>query len=1078
MKNYLQKTLFLVLTVFLTGFSGLVKAQWNTNTSVNETISGLSVGDMQSASTSDGKLWVAFYHDVAGSYEMRAQLFDAEGNKLLGVDGLLVSNQPSGTATYVFNVCVDASNNLIIACQDQRIADMQAVVYKISQSGTQLWGANGIVLGGGLAPNPAVLTNGEVVVVWNESISNTLKIQKITTSGTLGWATPVTVLVGSTTTTRGQIAANLNNKFTMVYQKNAGGISTNLYAQQYDNTGAALYAPLQIGNQTTAGYRYYSIASEGDTTYFGYYSSVGFRFNSFLQRINPGGSIPWGMNGSNFNTSVGGSDNYQGETRIKIQPGSNYVWSVCTFSDINQTIYGVYIQKFLKTTGARQFTDQGKVVYPISANRDTQAGELSLINDTPMFMSYTGTYKIFATRLDASGNFAWPHTRTEISSTTYGAGSPKGRFGFEAISTSRCAGIWTENRGAAELGYAQGISAGGLLGVDVATQGSVPATITTGGGTLQMTAVVYPAVANQAVTWSIVPGTGIALISASGLVTAITDGTAWAKATAVQDVTVKDSLLITMSGQVPVAPSVVTLPASGITLNSAALNGTVNANNFSSSATFQWGLTVAYGNTATATPSTITGNTSIPVAATISGLASGTTYHFRCVGNNAAGTTNGLDLTFTTQCVLAGSIGVISGPNSVCATSTGNVYSVPVFAGATSYIWTVPAGATITAGNNTRSITVTYAGNAQSGNFTVYATDGTCISTVTPPFAVTVSPVPVQAGNITGNQSVCEGDQGVQYSVDPIPGVTTYIWTLPSGVTITSGLNTNSITVNFAPGTASGSITVYGTNSCGTGAASNPLPVDVSPLPGTPGAISGPNTICAEANNVVYSVAPVTNAYGYVWTLPPGAVAVSGANTNQVTVHYLATATSGNVKVSGTNGNCLGQVSAPLTVVVNPTPTTPVITQHVDTLISSADAGNQWYLGGVLIPGANGKKHLAIYGGYYTVVVTLNGCSSPVSNSILVLPVSVKDNMFSVSLQVYPNPTNGKFDIKAESGHSIQCTLEIYNYLGAVVWKQDDFKVDGAMLIPVDMQDFPSGTYTLLVRSNDNSISRKIIITK
>jgi hypothetical protein len=64
-------------------------------------------------------------------------------------------------------------------------------------------------------------------------------------------------------------------KFTVVYQKNAGGISTNLYAQMFNSSGTALFSPLQICNQTTAPYRYYSIVADADTTYFGYYSSTG-----------------------------------------------------------------------------------------------------------------------------------------------------------------------------------------------------------------------------------------------------------------------------------------------------------------------------------------------------------------------------------------------------------------------------------------------------------------------------------------------------------------------------------------------------------------------------------------------------------------------------------------------------------------------------------------------------------------------------------------------------------------------------------------------------------------------------------
>ncbi|RYZ51156.1 MAG: T9SS type A sorting domain-containing protein, partial [Sphingobacteriales bacterium] len=92
--------------------------------------------------------------------------------------------------------------------------------------------------------------------------------------------------------------------------------------------------------------------------------------------------------------------------------------------------------------------------------------------------------------------------------------------------------------------------------IDVVTANNAPATITTNGGTLQAEAIILPANAtNQDVTWSIVPGTGAASISNAGLVTASANGTVWAKAVSVQDITIYDSLLITISNQVtpPVA---------------------------------------------------------------------------------------------------------------------------------------------------------------------------------------------------------------------------------------------------------------------------------------------------------------------------------------------------------------------------------------------------------------------------------------------------------------------------------------------------------------------------------------------
>jgi len=46
--------------------------------------------------------------------------------------------------------------------------------------------------------------------------------------------------------------------------------------------------------------------------------------------------------------------------------------------------------------------------------------------------------------------------------------------------------------------------------------------------------------------------------------------------------------------------------------------------------------------------SPVDGTTNTAVSITLSGLTPGTTYHYRVVGKNAAGTSNGADETFTT----------------------------------------------------------------------------------------------------------------------------------------------------------------------------------------------------------------------------------------------------------------------------------------------------------------------------------------------------------------------------------------------------------------------------------------------
>jgi hypothetical protein len=215
-----------------------------------------------------------------------------------------------------------------------------------------------------------------------------------------------------------------------------------------------------------------------------------------------------------------------------------------------------------------------------------------------------------------------------------------------------------------------------------------------------------------------------------------------------------------------------------------------------------------------------------------------------------------------------------------------------------------------------------------------------------------------------------------------------------------------------------------------------------------------------------------------MWTLPSGATLVSGLGTNEITVNFALTATSGAIKVYGINACGNGTSSPTFNVIVNPIPATPVITQHGDTLTSSAVAGNQWYLDGVEIPGATGQQHVCVYTGTYTVVVTLSGCSSATSNGILVLPVGTRDVSLSSKLSIYPNPSKGEFDIKVENGKSEEFTIEIFNNLGASVWKQENVTINGTYTKHIDLNNPPAGVYMVSLRNKANSLVKKVVIMK
>ena len=125
------------------------------------------------------------------------------------------------------------------------------------------------------------------------------------------------------------------------------------------------------------------------------------------------------------------------------------------------------------------------------------------------------------------------------------------------------------------------------------------------------------------------------------------------------------------------APSATTTAATAITQTGATLNGTVTANGASTTVTFEWGLTSAYGSSAAATQSPLAGSASgAAVSVPVTGLACNTLYHFHVTANNGTGgTIDGGDLTFTTSACTAGAPSQIPTLSNVALVSLGLLFA-------------------------------------------------------------------------------------------------------------------------------------------------------------------------------------------------------------------------------------------------------------------------------------------------------------------------------------------------------------------------------------------------------------------
>ncbi|HZY79429.1 MAG TPA: hypothetical protein VFE50_07900 [Cyclobacteriaceae bacterium] len=288
--------------------------------------------------------------------------------------------------------------------------------------------------------------------------------------------------------------------------------------------------------------------------------------------------------------------------------------------------------------------------------------------------------------------------------------------------------------------------------------------------------------------------------------------------------------------------------------------------------------------------------------------------------------------------------GPISGSASFCNFATESYSISPQGTNIeTTYVWSVPAGATIISGQGTTSILVSFTTNG--GNVSVDISNQCTTVNVSKSISST-SCIFYAGGNNDGHSVVqqCASNLngGSAFIPGPIVGVTnacnfstetysitvagalpttTYNWTLPAGSSIISGQGTNSILVSF--GNTSGNVAVAIGNECETINVSQPVTVGncvfyaggnndgfsaaqqcSSNLNGgstfVPGSIVGATSACnfsTEAYSISVAGALPTTVYN--WTVPVGASIVSGQGTNSILVSFGNT--NGNVAVAISN---------------------------------------------------------------------------------------------------------------------------------------------------------------------------------
>jgi hypothetical protein len=168
----------------------------------------------------------------------------------------------------------------------------------------------------------------------------------------------------------------------------------------------------------------------------------------------------------------------------------------------------------------------------------------------------------------------------------------------------------------------------------------------------------------------------------------------------------------------------------------------------------------------------------------------------------------------------------------------------------------------------------------------------------------------------------------------------------------------------------------------------------------------------------------------------------------------------------------------PDVAIVYEAPEKPIIHIIGNTLVSSSDVDNQWYLNGEPIEGETDKSYTIEQNGNYFVEVSNNfGCSqvSEIKNLIVSgteewTEINTKDS----HLQIFPNPNNGQFSVKINTEENY--LYKIINITGHEI-KSGTLK-NSEQIQKITIDNASEGIYLIQIFNKQEHYIGKILIKK
>lgn len=530
---------------------------------------------------------------------------------------------------------------------------------------------------------------------------------------------------------------------------------------------------------------------------------------------------------------------------------------------------------------------------------------------------------------------------------------------------------------------------------------------------------------------------------------------------------------ITMTINTSIVPSVSIAASSNPACSGSSVTFTATPTNGGTTPSYQWKLNgVNVGtNSATYVNASISNGDVVTCVMTSSSSCA----------SPASATSNSITMTVTSPVTPSVSIALTSGSNPTCSGTSVTFTATPTNGGSTpSYQWKVNG---VNAGTNAATFTTSSLSNGDvvtcvmtSSNTCVTASTGTS-NAITMSITTSVTPTISISGSNSG-AAICDGTN-VDFSASITNGGSTpaYQWKVNgSNVGTNSAVYSNTALANGDVVTCV--LTSNATCTTQSSVTSSGITMVVNPVvtPSNSIAITnGSNPIC-EGSSVTFTSTPVNGGAtpSYQWQ-------VNGANAGTNTSTFTTSTLVNNDVVTcvlTSNAACTTTptaTSSAITMTVNPLPSTPTITANGTTLTSSAATGNQWYLNGLIITGATNQTYVATQNGNYTVVVTEGNCGSE-SAITTIGDISIEDvTNTGTHFFIYPNPSNGVFNLVFTSTDIMKYTVRIHNTAGQLIFEEELNDFNGSYIKYFDITSYGKGEYFLSISNELNERIEKVI---